>query len=140
MSTNRRRWVVAGLAAALIAVPVGPRAEADGDLDLSFGRNGIAGTSGFAEFDRLGGRRLALQPDGKIILVGETEPASGVVMVARVGADGSPDSTFGETGVVMTPVHDLEHVRSVALHSDGRIVVGGTTYNGWDPDQTFLVR
>lgn len=81
---------------------------------------------------------MVLQPDGKIVVGGNfnTYSGSGCTSgggsvtrnyVARVNSDGSLDTTFAPTGTGLNGV-----VHSLALQSDGKIVVGGafTQYNG----------
>ena len=95
------------------------RVHSDGTLDTSFKPGSGANNGIFAS---------ALQPDGKIIVVGEFFNVAGVSMnrIARLHADGRLDSTFtpgtGASGIV----------RSVALQPDGKIIIGGlfTSYNG----------
>lgn len=70
----------------------------------------------------------AIQSDGKIIIGGAFTNYNGVSInrIARLNSNGSLDTTFNVgTGV------DLS-VRSIALQSDGKILVGGafSTYNG----------
>ena len=76
-------------------------AAAPGELDPSFGQGGLVRTyfSGVNRKDAA--RALALQPDGKIVAVGEFYDALGLVRygtygfaVARYNGDGSPDSSF----------------------------------------------
>ena len=79
------------------------------------------------------GEGLALQADGKLVLVGNVDaiasPATATQFaVMRLSADGSPDSTFGAAGLVKTAfstIGDVAH--AVALQNDGRIVVAGTS-------------
>src|SRR5712692_58400 len=64
-----------------------------GALDSAFGIGGKV-TTHFGGFDN--GRELAIQPDGKIVVVG-SEVVNGVsdFGLARYNSDGSLDSTFG---------------------------------------------
>ncbi|MDJ0770625.1 MAG: Ig-like domain-containing protein, partial [Ilumatobacter sp.] len=84
----------------------------DGQVDGTFGiGGGVTGTGRFYD--------LVVQPDGKIVAVGES---GGDPSVARFAADGTPDATFG-TGGIVTPDLDGE-ARGVALQADGKIVIG----------------
>ena len=71
-----------------------------GALDSAFGIGGKV-TTHFGGFDN--GRELAIQPDGKIVVVG-SEVVNGVsdFGLARYNSDGSLDSTFGTGGEVTT--------------------------------------
>jgi uncharacterized delta-60 repeat protein len=73
-------------------------------------------------------RRISIQSDGKIIIVGYFTTYNGTTInrIARLNTDGSLDATFnmgtGANGAVLTS----------AIQSDGKIIIGGafTTYNG----------
>jgi uncharacterized delta-60 repeat protein len=91
----------------------------NGWLDTSFGTGGVVfstqpGENGFAA--------LALQPDGKILGVGQTTP------LTRYDTDGSLDTTFGSGGIsgASTP-----QAAALALQADGKIVVAGGTSNSF---------
>ena len=77
----------------LLAIgPCSPAWAADGGIDLGFGTNGIVSTP-------INSRALAIQADGRIVVVGDTNGDFGVV---RYNADGSLDVTFGQGGIVHT--------------------------------------
>jgi uncharacterized delta-60 repeat protein len=71
---------------------------------------------------------VAVQPDGKIVLVGHEE--SGIdsdFLVARLNADGSRDDAFGNAGAIKVALSSENDVaNAVALQADGAIVVAGT--------------
>jgi uncharacterized delta-60 repeat protein len=96
---------------------------ADGTPDASFGGDGSVilaiGTSADA-------RGVALQPDGRIVIVGsEFVPFIGNrVAVLRLLADGSLDPAFGVGGVVPPDVTP-SYAGAVAVLPDGRLYVGG---------------
>ena len=95
------------------------RYNSDGSLDTSFGTGGHLTTD-------LGGddvgRSVALQPDGKILVVGESDSNFALV---RYNSDGSLDTSFGSDGQVITDLGGDDIVRSVAIQPDGKIVVAG---------------
>lgn len=101
---------------------------ADGTPDASFGGDGnvtlAIGTSAEA-------RDAALQPDGRIVVVGsQFVPFVGThAVVVRLLADGSLDPAFGVGGVV----HDAppSSATAVALLPDGRMYVGGVGSSSW---------
>ncbi len=75
-------------------------------------------------------RAVAVQLDGGILLTGMT--ANGFetdFAVARLNADGSPDTTFGSNCIVVIPVElngrplPTDDVEGIALQADGKIVV-----------------
>jgi uncharacterized delta-60 repeat protein len=102
------------------AVP--PPPGSSGALDPGFGSDGRASTTAF------GGDRsaMALQADGKIVIVGGTFTD---FILARFNADGSPDATFDADGMVTTDMvnGEQEEALGVAIQADGKIVVVGYT-------------
>jgi len=92
-----------------------------GALDTSFGggrmRVGCAGTGIGGGF---GGQAALLQPDGRLVLVGDC-PGGMFITVLRLNADGSLDASFGNGGQVLTPFANT-HAAAGVLQPDGRIV------------------
>ena len=78
-----------------------------------------------------GGRAVAVQSDGKIVVAGTFSSSSSVhnFGVARYNADGSLDTAFDTDGRVSTAIgSDTEDFGyAVAIQSDGKIVVAGTS-------------
>lgn len=97
------------------------RLNTDGSLDTSFLATG-AGADDFVY-------SVALQSDGKILIGGDFTTYNGTsrVRVARLNANGSLDTGFLTTGAGANGA-----VRSIAVQSDGMILIGGefTAYNG----------
>ncbi len=92
-------------------------------IDTSFGIGGEATLEAFGG-DRSG---MALQADGKIVMVGGTFTD---FVLARFNADGSIDTGFGIDGKVSTDMGSgfrQEEALAVAIQSDGKIVVAGYT-------------
>lgn len=103
------------------------RHQPNGELDTSFGANGIVsvGLSSFgSNADFL--KDAVLQSDGKIVCVGSIETSiSKQVLVARFNQDGDLDSTFGIQGMTtieISPQND--EANGIALDSNGMIVLG----------------
>ncbi len=97
------------------------RLNSDGSLDTTFLATEVGANSTV--------RSLAIQSDGKILIGGAFATYNGVarVRIARLNSDGSLDTTFLTTGAGASST-----VRSLAIQSDGKILIGGsfTTYNG----------
>jgi uncharacterized delta-60 repeat protein len=89
----------------------------DGSLDNSFGTGGsFIYQTGYA-----GG--VAVQPDGKILTTGgET---LGPLTLVRLLPNGGLDPGFGSGGIVN--ILNIVHGRSIAVQSDGKVVVVGTS-------------
>ena len=103
------------------------RYNANGSIDDSFGGDGKVTLPGMAI-----GEGLALQGDGKLVLVGSVEtavpPATSIEFaVMRLDADGSVDEAFGDgNGIVTTGISGRgDAARAVALQGDGKILVAG---------------
>ncbi|HEY7638818.1 MAG TPA: Calx-beta domain-containing protein [Steroidobacteraceae bacterium] len=94
-------------------------------LDASFGDGGKASIKHF------GGARsgMAVQPDGKVIMVGGTFAD---FVMARFNADGTVDNAFGPSGNGTVTTHIAgadpvaqESASAVTVQRDGKIVVAG---------------
>ena len=124
------------------------RFNADGTPDKTFGADGgNDGTPDGAVALSLGegddeGRAIALQADGKIVVVGShtAQDESKNIVVARLNSDGSLDEDgFGQgndgtpDGYVSVSLSDGNDVaNAVAIQSDGKILVAGTASSGSD--------
>ncbi len=100
----------------------------NGEFDDSFGSGGKVKLAGQDV-----GAGLAVQADGKLVLVGSvvqtTSPASARFVVQRLLANGSPDNGFGTAGNGRVDTAFTQNARAngVALQADGKIVVVGTS-------------
>lgn len=95
-------------------------------LDPTFGNNGKVITA-FGTADDLA-LRLALQPDGKIVVVGVAGDSSfnSDFAVARYNSNGTLDTSFDGDGKVTDDIDgDEDSANTVALQPDGKIVVAG---------------
>lgn len=100
------------------------RYNADGSLDTTFDGDGFQTVDIGSGQDIVNG--LALQQDGKIIAVGESDGPDGFGVV-RLNTDGSLDTTFSGDGKFNQGVGvSGAQAISVAVASDGKIVVAGT--------------
>ncbi|MEA3341390.1 MAG: hypothetical protein U9R15_15605 [Chloroflexota bacterium] len=101
----------------------------DGNLDPTFGAGGLITTT-FGLYDSI--NDIAIQPDGKIVAVGETKTAElgeYDFAVARYNTDGSLDTGFGAGGIVTTTfgVDIRDEARGVVILQNGKIVVAGSS-------------
>ena len=113
---------------------------APGDLDTTFNTNGINITPIGDGIDEIYGS--ALQSDGKIVVVGTSGSSSaGIFAVVRYNTDGSLDTTFDLDGKVTTLIlGNQDSARSVAIQTDGKIVVGGRSFKAGTGIDFVIVR
>lgn len=104
------------------------RLNEDGSLDTTFDP-----VSGVDPPGSLGVSSTAIQSDGKILIGGFFSSVNGIPRngIARLNTDGSLDMTF-DPGTGVGPDGAEAMVSSVAIQSDGKILIGGHffTYNG----------
>jgi len=110
------------------------RFNTDGTPDTTFGTAGVVNiVTGGASADEM--KALAVQPDGKIVVVGHSsKPPSPFddFLVMRFTADGNLDATFGTflpsgtPGKVVTDFDGrFDFATAVMLQTDGKILVAG---------------
>jgi uncharacterized delta-60 repeat protein len=114
------------------------RYNPDGSLDTTFSGDGKL-TTDFGGYDW--GRSLAVQADGKILVVGTAQildawnVGNNDFALARYNPDGSLDTTFSGDGKVTTGFVDgwsdnEDSGRSIAVQADGKILVAGSSDSG----------
>ncbi|MGW9069779.1 calcium-binding protein [Streptomyces yangpuensis] len=104
------------------------RYNPDGSLDTTFGDGGTVSTDIAGGSDSAEG--VALQADGKIVVVGVSENLEGGVAwftVVRYNPDGSLDTTFDGDGKAVTDLGGggADRGSDVAVQADGKIVAAG---------------
>lgn len=119
---------------------------ADGDLDPSFGEEGIALTGIVDGGGSASACGPVVQPDGKILLCSTRADngSSGADMfVARFTADGTLDPSFSFDGKVTIDFDGgdgLDSALGLALDAEGRVVVvGSTSPDGLDDTTDFAI-
>jgi uncharacterized delta-60 repeat protein len=108
---------------------VATRLNADGTVDTSFGTGGKTSINfGGTE----SGGAMALQPDGKILIVGATDVSgASQFAVARLTAGGALDPSFNGSGM-LTLAYGPKAAAAVAVQQNGKIVVLGDGGAGQD--------
>jgi uncharacterized delta-60 repeat protein len=102
------------------------RYNSNGSPDMSFGEGGLV-TTPFMSGQETAIRALAVQQDGKILAAGSI--GSFVFSLVRYNANGSLDTSFGGSGIVITVFFNYhEGARGLAIQTDGKIVVAGNAY------------
>lgn len=107
------------------------RLNADGTTDAAFGLVLIDITPGSDDYTT----DMALMADGRVILGGTVQsPGIGGMFVARLNPDGTYDTTFDSDGKLVLDVggSDGDLGNSLRVQSDGKILIGGLTYNNTD--------
>ena len=118
-------------------------------LDSTYGTNGTASVSFTGATVAIATQGL-MQPDGKVIIVGNVDSGTGGanvdwdVALSRLNNDGSLDTSFGTGGKVVTKPHTGaqkdDYVYTATLQSDGKILAAGAyTVTGSNTD-LFLIR
>ena len=111
------------------------RFNVDGTLDNTFGPDHTGKvltqvTSGNLDM----ASAVAIQPDGRIVVVGSAGRFGGdfssAFAVARYMPDGSLDRSFDLDGKLAFKVKGNSYAEDVALQRDGKIVIAGSDYNG----------
>lgn len=110
------------------------RINPNGTLDNTFNTSGVAMTTvGPRDAEAFG---VAVQSDGKIVVVGQASNGLNTdIGIVRYNTDGTLDNTFDTDGRMMVDVaggNDLG--RSVAIQTNGRIVVAGNSFVGANSD------
>jgi len=112
------------------------------NFDATFGNNGIAT---YSAGDGTSARALTVQPDGKIIVVGDEYPTVSDsndqrILVARFSAVGIIDNSFGINGRFMSTANQKGQAQDVAIDSSGRIVFAGSIVGTVAPDAAIVGR
>lgn len=105
--------------------------QADGSPSTGFGTNGWFTGLGYVPI------KVLLQVDGKILVAGAWN-SGGIVdmIVARYNGTGTPDASFGVSGIARVDLPTTETCLGMLLLADGRILMTGSII---DPDQRALL-
>jgi uncharacterized delta-60 repeat protein len=116
------------------------RLTATGQLDGGFGDGGRQ-VLDFGPSSDLA-TCVALQPDGRIVVAGvsyQGATQSDDFALARLTSGGRPDGSFGTAGRVTVDFGSIsDYAAAVAVQKDGKIVIGGSSYQG-PTDHDFAV-
>lgn len=112
------------------------RYNSDGSLDTGFDFDGkvvtALGTTGTEEANAVG-----FTADGKILVAGFATPngSNRDFALFRYNTNGALDNSFSSDGIVTTEIGSSnEEARSMLIQPDGKIVLGGYSYNGSNAD------
>lgn len=119
-----------------------------GDLNRSFGGDGVAtfNRGGLVTPTVDGGYAIAVQPDGKVLVAGQSTDNGGAFstfLILRYLPNGALDPTFSADGMLQVGFGTaFARATGVAVDSQGRVLVGGTAsdVNDFDaPSARFAI-
>jgi uncharacterized delta-60 repeat protein len=115
------------------------RFMSDGNLDTSFGGDGIVNTDFYGQGDYA--NAVSIQNDGKIVAAGVSYNGTIFVMaVARYNSDGNLDLTFnGDGRLTIDFLGRGSRGTGTAIQPDGKIVVGGNANVPGSSDGAFAL-
>jgi uncharacterized delta-60 repeat protein len=97
------------------------RFNTNGSLDISFGSNGIA-----KAFTNIYVMAVGLQSDGKIVVSGRYQGSGQPEMaLARFNTNGTVDTSFGNSGEVLTTIESESFAFGMGIQPDGKTVAAG---------------
>jgi uncharacterized delta-60 repeat protein len=109
------------------------RCNADGSLDPTLAGDGKRWTSADGN---LRANSLAIQSDGKILIGGESTPTVDEYpddfLLVRYTTDGNLDPSFAGDGIRVQSFRSGDWIEDMALQTNGKIVVAGSTQGGAD--------
>ncbi|MGF1986717.1 MAG: DUF4347 domain-containing protein [Nostoc sp. ZfuVER08] len=110
------------------------RYNSNGTLDTTFNTTGKVITDLNGNDD--GSYSIAVQDNGKILVAGYSNNGTDDdFAIVRYNSDGTLDTTFNTTGIVTTDFNGSNEAgNSVAIQSDGKILVAGYSNNGTNND------
>ncbi|MFZ1593125.1 MAG: T9SS type A sorting domain-containing protein, partial [Chitinophagales bacterium] len=101
------------------------RYNENGDIDESFGDDGIVVISIGTDFDLI--TSVIIQPDNKIIASGYSSDfdSDTDISIARFNPDGSLDYSFSGDGTLRTDIAEDDHSWQSLIQPDGKIITAG---------------
>lgn len=111
----------------------------DGSFDPSLDGDGKAVTNLPGSPINTTAYAIALQPDGKVVVGGDTSPQGYDIALVRYLPNGALDPTFDGDGRLIVNQFGDQNMRTLALGSDGAIVVAGFSYTVSSAPPDFFV-
>ncbi len=118
------------------------RFDSNGTLESSFNNNigyYFAGTANYYLFPT----GVKIMGNGKIIVTGTFEGSfAGDFFIIKLNADGTPDITFGNNGMVVTPLENTgypDNSYAMEMQLDGKLVMVGSNLQYFSEGLTFVI-
>ncbi|MDZ8184907.1 MAG: DUF4347 domain-containing protein [Nostoc sp. ChiSLP02] len=113
------------------------RYNSDGTLDTTFNTTGTV--TNFVGNDDAA-NSIIVQSDGKILVAGVSFNGTDEdLAIVRYNSDGTLDTTFNTTGIVTTDINGKnDSGNSIAIQSDGKILVAGVSGDGINDDLAIV--
>lgn len=109
----------------------------NGQLDAQFGNQGIIKID---TYPRSCFNSAILQSDGKIIAVGTANVDNlDNFFIMRFNSDGTPDTTFGNNGTILTLIDNACNCNDCAIQNDGKIIAVGSAYLQSEDNSLFAL-
>ena len=110
------------------------RYDSSGGLDSGFAGDG---KQTIHDSQPISGDAVVVQPDGKIVIAGQS---AGDFLLMRLKADGTPDSTFSGDGQLTTDMGPNAGATALVLQPDGDLVAVGIAERSQDDTDFALAR
>lgn len=119
------------------------RLNSDGTLDNTFGINGYSAVT-FNYQKKCEAYDMAVQADGKIVVVGNAEAVTPVGdddgAIVRLNENGTLDNTFGTGGKITYNLTSYDYLYGVAIDSNNKIVAVGKNDPGTTAKDSVVLR
>ncbi|MFN7845578.1 MAG: T9SS type A sorting domain-containing protein [Bacteroidota bacterium] len=111
-----------------------------GNLDSTYHFDGIAMPAYWQTSGDTRGQKVAIQSDGKAVVVGYHKNTNYDFALIRYNIDGTMDSTFGGDGLVTSSLFGSDdYAYALAIQPDGKIVAAGYSYHTSYSQKVFSV-
>ena len=112
------------------------RLTENGNLDTSFDSDGVVNINVIAFIQPSGPEDIKILDDGRIVVVGKS--GTNYAYVARLLADGSPDTSFNGNGGNRLETFTGTFWKGIDVQDDGKVVIGGSYNDSGNRNAAFL--
>lgn len=118
------------------------RYTSSGVLDTTFNQTGMR-IQNISGDSTEGATEIAVLPDGKILVVGDTSTSmftQNRIVVLRLNSDGSLDTTLNGSGLLTVSSTADERTGVILVYPNGKILIGGSRTNAGNRTDFLLLR